>query len=68
MAVRVALQEGPFSLRTLAVRAGVKYPTLRAWATGERNPRPANVARLLDALDAQADEIKELVRQARDAE
>lgn len=67
MAVQNALREAPFTLHSLALRAGVKYETVRKWAVGERNPRPANIAKLLDALDKQADEIKELVRKAREA-
>lgn len=67
MAVQNALQRGPFSLAQLAKRAGVNYETLRQWAGGHRTPRAANMERVLEALDEQADEIKELVREAREA-
>lgn len=67
VAVQNALRDGPFSLHRLADRAGVRYETIRQWATGQRNPRPGNIDRVLDALDEQADEIKELVRKAREA-
>lgn len=67
MAVQNALREGPFSLHHLAARAGVNYETLRQWAAGARNPRPENAEKILDALDDQADDIKELVRKAREA-
>lgn len=67
MAVQNALREGPFSLHGIAQRTGFKYETVRKWASGERNPRPANAEAILRALDKQADEIKELVRKAREA-
>ena len=68
MAVQEALKEGPFSLRDLAEQAGVGYETLRQWAAGARNPRPENIESILGALDGQADRIKQLVRDARNAE
>ena len=67
LAVQNALQKAPFSLHRLAERSGVDYETLRQWAAGKRNPRQENVNKILKALDEQADEIKELVREARDA-
>jgi transcriptional regulator with XRE-family HTH domain len=65
LAVQNALQNGPFSLHQLADKAGVGYETLRQWAAGKRNPKPDNVDRILTALDEQADEIKQLVAEAR---
>ena len=67
MAIRNALEKAPFTLHGLAKKSGVDYETLRQWAAGRRNPRPANVERILSALDAQADEIKALVEEARRA-
>lgn len=68
VAVQEAIRQAPFSLHQLAAKAGVNYETLRQWAAGARNPRQSNIDRVLSALDEQADEIKELVRKARDAD
>lgn len=67
VAVQNALKRGPFSLLDIAKRADLPYETVRKWAIGERNPRPANMVKILAALDEQADQIKQLVREARDA-
>ena len=62
-----ALQRSATSLQSLADEVGVSYDSLRAWATGRRNPSPENLARLADALERRGGELSELAQKLREA-
>lgn len=54
------------SARALNAELGVKHPTVSRWETGERAPRPEDVAAYLMAVNAPAELREELVEMARD--
>lgn len=61
--VAKALQQGPFSMRQLAVESNLSYDVLRSWRTGRRNPNPEGLRKLAAGLNARADQLRQLAQQ-----
>lgn len=66
--LRRAREDAGLSARTLAARIGVAHTTIGRWESGERNPRPIDVATVLGALGTDPDLREELVELARDSD
>ncbi len=63
MIVREALTSGPAGLRQLAEDAGVKYQTLRTWASGVNTPSPENIRKLAEGFRRRAARLVEVAGQ-----
>ena len=55
------------SLEKLADEIGVTRFTLWLWASGERNPTPANLKKLADILERRGGELSRVAKQLRRA-
>lgn len=65
--IREALEAGTGSVEKLADAVGVVPATLWAWAAGRRQPRPENLRRLADALEARGDALHGMASKLREA-
>ncbi len=65
--IQLALRTAAGSLEDLADEVGVTYASLKAWADGRRNPSPANLGRLADALERRGGELQALADAIRKA-
>jgi transcriptional regulator with XRE-family HTH domain len=65
MLIQRVLEEAPFSMRQLAMEAGISYDTARSWATERRTPRPENLKQLADAIQQRGERLHDLARQLR---
>ncbi|MEV8612253.1 helix-turn-helix transcriptional regulator [Amycolatopsis sp. NPDC051373] len=54
------------TVRSMCELLGVKHPTVSRWETGERSPRPEDVAAYLTAVGAPAELREQLVEMSRD--
>lgn len=65
--IQRALEEGPFSIRDLAVDAGISYDSLYSWARGRRTAKPENLCQVADAFERRAERLRELATAMRNA-
>lgn len=54
------------TVRSMCELLGVKHPTVSRWETGERSPRPEDVASYMTAIGAPAELREQLVEMSRD--
>ena len=60
-----AVQGAAGSMEELAAETGVTYASLKAWVDGRRNPSPANLVKLADALERRGGEVVKLAEALR---
>ena len=60
-----AVQGAAGSMEELAGETGVTYASLKAWVDGRRNPSPANLVKLADALERRGGEVVKLAEALR---
>ncbi|MBA8826254.1 transcriptional regulator with XRE-family HTH domain [Saccharopolyspora lacisalsi] len=66
--LRRAREDAGLSARQLAVKLGKSHTTIGRWESGERAPRPVDVAAVLGALGVDGDTREELVELARNTD
>jgi transcriptional regulator with XRE-family HTH domain len=66
--LRRAREDAGLSARQLAIKLGVAHTTVGRWESGERGPRPTDVATVLTALGASNALREELVELSRDSD
>ncbi|MEV4602234.1 helix-turn-helix transcriptional regulator [Amycolatopsis sp. NPDC049253] len=66
--LRRAREDAGLSARTLAARIGVAHTTVGRWESGERSPRPTDVATVLGALGTDHELREELVELSRNTD
>jgi transcriptional regulator with XRE-family HTH domain len=66
--LRRAREDSGLSGRQLAIKLGVAHTTVGRWESGERGPRPTDVATVLAALGASNELREELVELSRDSD
>jgi transcriptional regulator with XRE-family HTH domain len=66
--LRRAREDAGLSARQLAIKLGVAHTTVGRWESGERGPRPTDVATVLTALGASNELREELVELSRDSD
>ncbi|WP_432851554.1 helix-turn-helix domain-containing protein [Amycolatopsis sp. CA-161197] len=66
--LRRAREDAGLSARTLAARLGVAHTTVGRWESGERSPRPTDVAAVLGALGADHELREELIELSRNTD
>lgn len=64
--LRRARESAGYGLRELATELGTSHASLSRWETGQRAPRPEDVAVFLTAVNAPAEQREELIELARD--
>ncbi|SNR81722.1 Transcriptional regulator, contains XRE-family HTH domain [Haloechinothrix alba] len=64
--LRRARESAGYGLRELATEVGTSHASLSRWETGQRAPRPEDVAVFLTAVNAPAEQREELIELARD--
>ncbi|MGW4484601.1 helix-turn-helix domain-containing protein [Amycolatopsis sp. NPDC004368] len=66
--LRRAREDAGLSARTLATRLGIAHTTIGRWESGERSPRPTDVAAVLGALGVDHEVREELIELSRNSD
>ncbi|MEU6270441.1 helix-turn-helix domain-containing protein [Saccharopolyspora shandongensis] len=67
-ALRAARQEAGLTLRNVAAQLGRDPGALSRWETGERTPKPTDVAQILTILGVNGDRYEEILDMTRDTD